>query len=459
MAMKVCMFVHNNCKNDARVLRGAKTLAEAGYDVRVIAVLDKTTKPHEERDGFKIVRVVEEPLRQRFIRIAMRMLGQVLPGIDQGIQERGTRDYIRHIIRTYPWRFFAFGWPLLVIYYIYCGLYQGPRTCLMIIFKTPLSLFAYYRPSLKLIKQEPADIYHAHDLKTLLLGFLAARRSHAPLIYDSHELYVERKTLKPPGRLEKYWLSKFEGWLIHKASLVITVNESIAKELAQRYKISRPGVIMNTPLASRRPIWDPRYSLRNILNIHPEHRLILYIGGITFSRGLGKVIEALAYCPNCHFVMMGYGRGKYIDEFQEVALSKGVRSRVSFFGPVPVEEVTLYASTADLGIAPTENVSLNNYYTSPNKVFEYMAAGLPFVASNFPELRRMIESYHLGRTFDPDDPEDIAKAINDVLSDSDRYEQLKRNAIEAAKIFNWENESKKLLAFYRSFGKERNRDA
>jgi glycosyltransferase involved in cell wall biosynthesis len=88
-----------------------------------------------------------------------------------------------------------------------------------------------------------------------------------------------------------------------------------------------------------------------------------------------------------------------------------------------------------------------------------MAAGLPFVASNFPELRSIIESYHLGRTFDPDDPKDIAKAINDVLSDSGRYEQMKRNAIEAAKIFNWENESKKLLAFYRSLGKERNRDA
>jgi glycosyltransferase involved in cell wall biosynthesis len=157
--------------------------------------------------------------------------------------------------------------------------------------------------------------------------------------------------------------------------------------------------------------------------------------------------------------MMGYGPSKYIDEFQEFALSNGVHLRVSFFGPVPVEEVTLYASTADLGIAPIENVCLSYYYSSPNKVFEYMSAGLPVVGSSFPELRKIIESYHLGRTFDPDDPEDIAKAINDVLSDSGRYEQMKRNAIEAAKIFNWENESKKLLAFYRSLGKERNRDA
>ena len=72
---------------------------------------------------------------------------------------------------------------------------------------------------------------------------------------------------------------------------------------------------------------------------------------------------------------------------------------------------------------------------------------------------RIIESYHLSRTFDPDDPEDITKAINDVFSESDRYEQVGRNALEAFKIFNWENESKKLLAVYRSLGKVRNQDA
>jgi glycosyltransferase involved in cell wall biosynthesis len=451
---KVCMFVHNNCKNDARVLKEAKALAEAGYDVRVIAVLDKTTEPHEERDGFRIIRVVKDPVHERFRRIAIGMLGRFLPGIEQEIQERSSRAYIQNIVRTYPYRFLAFGLPLFVIFSINRILYQA-RVLFEWVLKMPLS---YYRPSFELIKQEPADIYHAHDLKTLLLGFLAARRSHAPLIYDSHELHGEHSTPKPVGRVEKYWLPKFERWLIHKANLVITVNESIAKELAQRYKIAVPAIIMNTPLTSRRSMWDQKYSLRNILNIHPEHRLVLYTGGITFGRGLGKVIEALTYCPNCHFVMMGYGLSEYIDEFQELARSKGVHSRVSFFGPVPVEEVILYASTADLGIAPIENVCLSYYYASPNKLFEYIAGGLPVAASNFPELRRIIESYHLGRTFDPDDPEDIAKAIHNVFSDSDRYEQMKRNAIEAAKIFNWENESKKLLALYRSLGKERNRD-
>lgn len=65
--MKVCMFVYNNCKNDARVLKEARTLAEAGYDVRIIAVLDKDTEPYEERDGFKIIRVVKDPIHYKIL--------------------------------------------------------------------------------------------------------------------------------------------------------------------------------------------------------------------------------------------------------------------------------------------------------------------------------------------------------------------------------------------------------
>ena len=81
---------------------------------------------------------------------------------------------------------------------------------------------------------------------------------------------------------------------------------------------------------------------------------------------------------------------------------------------------------------------------------------MPVVGSNFPELKRVIEGYRLGKTFDPENPEDIASAINWVLSDKDRYEEMRRNALEAAKIFNWENESKKLLSLYEGLSDKAN---
>ena len=276
--MKVCMFVYNNCKYDARVLKEAKSLAEAGYDVRIIAVLDKTTESYEERDGFRIIRVVKDPLHYRILRgvkgfkliafltwilhiimqisllsikklkkflafltstfiptknqlIAkmhyglMSKLKHVFQKIDQAIKEKRLKKYIRESIKTYPGRFLSVDWALLLGYYSYQGikkifywsirrpmrilwsryikklfywgvyrpakilwyrymkkalywsirrpmrilwsfLYKQLRNFLMI-FHKPLSFLDYYQRSLEIVRQEPVDIYHAHDLNTL----------------------------------------------------------------------------------------------------------------------------------------------------------------------------------------------------------------------------------------------------------------------------------------------------
>jgi len=515
------MFIYNNCKYDARVLKEAKSLAEAGYDVRVIAVLDKTTEPYEERDGFRIIRVVKDPLHYRILRgvkgfkliafltsilhaimqilllsikklkkflafltstfvliknqlIAkmhyglMSKLKHVFQKIDQAIKEKRLKKYIRESIKTYPGRFLSVDWALLLGYYSYQGmkkalywsirrpmrilwsfLYKQLRNFLMIFHKL-LSFLDYYQRSLEIVRQEPADIYHAHDLNTLPVAYWAKRLTGGKIVYDSHELYVERNKPKPSSNVGKYLVSKIEAFLIHRSDVVITVNESIAKELARRYGIRTPHVIMNTPLLATDPCRDQNYSLRVLLRIPYCYKLILYSGGITFGRGLAQVIKSLRYLPFCYFVMMGYGLSDYIEYLKRIAKEQGVSSRISFFGPVPSKEVVLFASSADLGIAPIENVCLSYYYCSPNKVFEYILAGLPVVASNFPELKRIVEGYNLGKTFNPEDPKDIAAAINDVLSDKARYEEMRKNALEAAKVFNWENESKKLLAIYRN---------
>jgi glycosyltransferase involved in cell wall biosynthesis len=112
-----------------------------------------------------------------------------------------------------------------------------------------------------------------------------------------------------------------------------------------------------------------------------------------------------------------------------------------------------YISSAQVGVVPFLNVSLNHYYATPNKLWECMNAGLPIVSSNFPALKAIVEGYRLGCTYDPEYTRDLANAINYVLSDECRYEEMKKNALEAAKIFNWENESKKLLEVYRRLSK------
>jgi glycosyltransferase involved in cell wall biosynthesis len=191
-------------------------------------------------------------------------------------------------------------------------------------------------------------------------------------------------------------------------------------------------------------------SLRTAIGIENDLHLILYSGGITFNRGLEKVIESLMYLPDCYLVLMGYGIERYKISLQALARKIGVESRFSFFGPVPSEEVTTYAACADIGIAPIKNACLSYYYCSPNKLFEYILAGLPVIASNFPEMRKVIDKYDIGYTFDPEDSHDIVRVIRRVLDNRQHYQKMKQNTITASHAYNWEKESKKLLGIYQT---------
>ncbi|MFP4135231.1 MAG: glycosyltransferase, partial [Halothece sp.] len=293
-----------------------------------------------------------------------------------------------------------------------------------------------------------ADIYHAHDLNVLAAAYHCAKKYGGKVVYDSHEFYVERNRGYKLNPLRRFALLQFEKFLIRKSDAVITVSQAIAEELSKRYKIALPTVILNVPISPREVMVTSEKSIRVALEIQPEYKILLYTGGIAFNRGLDKVIKSLQFLPQCYFVMMGNGSEKYINQLKEIALENGVDSRVCTFGPVPSGEVTTYAASADLGIAAIENVCLSYYYCAPNKIFEYLSANLPIIASNFPEMSRIINQYEIGGTFDPNQPQDIAKAVQEVFNNPKKMEKMRENTKTAAQFYNWEVESKKFLKLY-----------
>jgi len=306
----------------------------------------------------------------------------------------------------------------------------------------------YYRRAVLAAEGLDAAVYHAHDLNALPVAWWLARRRGSRLVYDSHELYVHRNRLPPltpPGR---WMVRSVERFLIHRVDAAITVGDAIAGHLAAEYGVPRPRVVMNTPPRQSLAPANER-SLRSLLPIDPDHRLLLYVGGITFNRGLDKVIRSLRHLPDCHLVLMGYGREEFILALLELARREEVAERVSLFGPVPSEEVSAYAASADLGVAPIENVCLSYYYCSPNKLFEYIHAGLPVVASDFPELARIVAEHEIGELFDPSDPRDIARAVAAVLEDPVRARRMRRNARTVASRYCWDLEAAKLVDLYR----------
>jgi glycosyltransferase involved in cell wall biosynthesis len=194
--------------------------------------------------------------------------------------------------------------------------------------------------------------------------------------------------------------------------------------------------------------------LRDSLRIPTERKILLFEGRIDINRGIEEGIRSLRYLSNCSLVILGFGPDLFISSLKRLTEKEGLSDRVYFFGAVPFDEVTRIAMSADIGLILLQNAGLNFYYASPNKLFDFMAAGLPVVASKFPDLKKYIEGYKIGITCDAMNPREIADAINYILSDENRYNEMKRNALEAAKIFNWGNESKKLVALYEELSRK-----
>ena len=424
--MKIWMFVYNNCRHDARVLKEAKTLAESGHNVQIAALSGEGLKQVEERDGFRIIRVSRSTIS------AISASDEHKPFPSQGIASSIRSRLAYHLF----WR------PLVHTRHWIKDKVSGPlRTFLLSIYR-PLSFFQYSRRSWRLIKDEPADVYHCHDLNTLPLGYIAKRRHSSKLVYDAHELTTELAYI---SRFEKLIWKLLEKFLINRVNKVIVPGKHRGQYLSQKYKIAPPTVISNCP-----PALVPCHhnsSLIEKLGLKDNSvPIIIYQGGYSRGRGLHNLIIATSYLKNGVVVLTGWGALE--QELRNMVSDRGLTNRVFFTEPVPPDELVSHAASASLGVVIYQFTSLNNYYACPNKLYEYINAGLPVVSSNFPSLKEIVEGYGFGKTFDPEKPRSIAAAIKWVVSDEERYRQMKRNAVEAAKIFNWENESAKLLELY-----------
>jgi glycosyltransferase involved in cell wall biosynthesis len=416
------MFVYNRCTADARVLKEARTLAEAGHRVRIVAVLDETAAAVEERDGFRIVRIDRNPIHYRLL--------------------RRLRSAVGIARRRLPFGFlFAPLAPLVVLL----------RQALLVPHK-PLMFGDYYWRAYRLVRADPPDALHAHDLNTLPVAAALARRLRLPLTYDAHELYPEISTLS--AREAAVWRG-VERRLARRADHVLTVCDSIAAELERRYAIARPTVLLNCPATANGASADRQTGAPGEFVSHMTHKspdgadgepIVLYQGGFAPHRGLETLVRAAHRLERGTILLMGWGRLE--EELRELIRRERLERRVRIAAPVAQGEVVAAAARATVGVIPYEPVGLNNTFTTPNKLFDYIAAGLPIVASRLPELTRFVEEGALGVTFPAGDPAALAATLNELLADPARLARMRERAREAAHRYTWERESRKLLALY-----------
>ena len=174
--------------------------------------------------------------------------------------------------------------------------------------------------------------------------------------------------------------------------------------------------------------------------------VVLYQGGLQPGRGLEDLVAAVPALPPCHLVFIGGGR--LLARARGHGRRAGPRGFVHFLPTVPLAELLAWTASADIGVQPIRNTCLNHLSTDSNKLFEYAMAGLPVVASDFPEIRRVVSENDIGLLFDPETPGALAAALGRLVADAELRSRLAGNARASARALSWEAQEAGLVGLY-----------
>ena len=308
------------------------------------------------------------------------------------------------------------------------------------------ALLLFIRSTLLLLRT-PADIYHAHDFTALPACYVAARLHRKPLIFDAHELPLSELDV-PQRRWLRILLTPFLAHMLSRCSGGIGASPFYEQVLRERYHLAKVTLLRN--VAPYRLV-EKSDRLRQRLGLDPSVRIALYQGNIQPDRRLDIVVRAAAFLEDdIVIVMLGRGIEPAISGMKALIAREGLADRVKILPPVPYEELLDWTASADIGLTliPPDG-TLNMRTCLPNKLFEYLMAGLPVLASPMEAVAPLVTSYDVGRVVPSLAPADLGAAINAMLADAAGLARMRRNALNAAQgEFNWEKESASLFHLY-----------
>ena len=296
---------------------------------------------------------------------------------------------------------------------------------------------------------EPADIWHGMWAGSLpaLVRMRALHGGRA--IYDSRDIFMESRDwarLRKPVRavlqsLERRWAQSMD--------LVLTVNESYAEILERLLGVARPPVVMNCP-----PKWippDPPPDLiRAKLGLGPEVGIVLYQGRLQSDRGIEQAMDAILEVPDAVLVLLGFGGWER--QLREQVKHPPFLGRAFVISAVPPDELVPWTASADVAVMAIQPTSLNHRWTTPQKLFESLAAGTPVVASDLPGMAEIVEPTQTGVLVDPTSPVSIAAGIREILGAPPEERAAMRTRVREAawERFNWEAQVVTLLSRYQT---------
>ncbi len=279
-----------------------------------------------------------------------------------------------------------------------------------------------------------ADLFCAIDLDTIMPVYFAGKLKNKVLVYDAHEYFSQQKEIITRPLVYKVWRF-IENVFVPKFKNGYTVSYSISIAFEELYKIKYEVIANATSIKTLNRVCSKK------------DRIIVYQGAVNEARGLEFLIPAM---KNVDAQLHIYGDGNFMAQLKTIINNHCLNEKVIIKGKVSPDELNRITTEYYIGLNLVENTGLNQYFSLANKFFDYMHAGIPQVTMNFPEYKRVNDQFEVAILIDDLKPDSISEAINQLLMNDEKYAKLSQFCLEAKKIHNWENESKKLVQFYKN---------
>ena len=280
------------------------------------------------------------------------------------------------------------------------------------------------------------DAICAIDLDTILPCLFISKLKRIHRVYDAHEYFTELKEVRTRPLVKKVWLS-IERFAVPEYYYGYTVSSGLAEAFQKKYQRDYK-VIRNLPVLKER------------LPAKKENKFLLFQGAVNEARGFEYLIPALKYV---NYKLVICGDGNFMAQLKELIRQNEVTNKVELTGMLLPEELRGIAQKATLGIGLAEKEGLNQFLALPNKFFEYMHAGLPQVAMNYPEYKKINNQFRVAVLLDGLSVEEISAAINHLMENDAVLKELRQNCLEAREVYCWQKEEKELIRFYQSIFK------
>ena len=314
-----------------------------------------------------------------------------------------------------------------------------------LLFKAGALFYAEYSIRLFLfLLLHKADLLWSNDLDTLWPNYWISKLKKKHLIYDTHEYFTGVPELESRPKVQRIW-KKIEKSIFPNLEHVITVNQSIANLYKEEYGKDLL-VVRNIP-----PIFDVRTpSSRKNWGL-PENELVFILqgSGINVDRGAEEAVAAIAETKSAHLVILG--GGDVLPALNEIVERLNLQHRVHFFPRMPYNKMMECTRLADVGLTLDKDTNVNYRFSLPNKLFDYLQAGIAVIASGVVEVKNIVENYRVGRIIKSHNPSDIAQLMNEFIENEALLKELKQNAKIAARTLHWDQEKTNLTQMINRF--------